>query len=588
MAHLNVKDRVLETKIVYYGAGLSGKTTNLEQIKALAGDGRVGELMSLNTDGDRTLFFDYLPLSIGKVGGRDVKVQLYTVPGQPQYAETRRRVLAGADGIVLVLDSDAGALDRNRQTVADLREHMRENGIAAESVRLLVQLNKRDVPNALAIEALLDAVGMNGSPHVAAVAVKGEGVMETLREATRLVLELVKEQSRAGTEIARGATSKLDGNSTYTELLDAGVDAKTGLLVPVAKVPEPPPRAVARPAPRAMGVADPTAPLASGTHVNAGGDYGDDTALALKSMMRRLDGLTASLPQMIAQQFAMFERTFAARVVEAVQGAMLASMQKSMDKLAGDLEQRVEGLRADYAAHEGLLEKRSEDQAAKQAQQLGRVGDVLNARINDIATVQSAARTAQQNATAEITNALERGLQEYTAGIASVRSEQVARLDTLAKTVERSSERQAADLRNILAEVSGLLSTDRDARRQAQQITDQRINKSLEGLQTQLVESKDRTNHVFTQLQQLQQERPLSDKRLSKQVTDDTAQLATVIELNATSLGHQLAEQQSALKTSLQESVTQTGESINQVREMVDGIVRAMNDPEARKRGWFR
>ena len=111
MAHLNIKERVIETKVVYYGAGLSGKTTNLEQIKRLSVGGKCGELMSVDTDGDRTLFFDWLPMQIGKFNGCDVKVQLFTVPGQAKYAETRKKVLAGADGVILVLDSQSGALE---------------------------------------------------------------------------------------------------------------------------------------------------------------------------------------------------------------------------------------------------------------------------------------------------------------------------------------------------------------------------------------------------------------------------------------------------------------------------------------------
>lgn len=242
MPYLNVKERVLEAKVVYYGAGLSGKTTNLEQIKAGAtNDGRVGEMMSLNTDGDRTLFFDYLPFELGKLNGLDVKVQLYTVPGQTKYAETRRRVLAGADGVVLVLDSQAGALDRNKQTVNDLYEHMRANNLDPAGTPILVQLNKRDLPTAMDADALRRECGVAALPYTEAVACDGKGVFETLRVACKMVLESIKGSARDGQtgKVAAGQGSGLDGQKMHDELRrHVGPD---GLPLPAAAQPASPP-----------------------------------------------------------------------------------------------------------------------------------------------------------------------------------------------------------------------------------------------------------------------------------------------------------------------------------------------------------
>jgi len=269
MPYLNVKERVLEAKVVYYGAGLSGKTTNLEQIKAgAASDGRVGEMMSLNTDGDRTLFFDYLPFEIGKLNGLDVKVQLYTVPGQTKYAETRRRVLAGADGVVLVLDSQAGALERNRQTVNDLQEHMRANNLDPAATPILVQLNKRDLPTAMDADALRRECGVDHLPYTEAVACDGKGVFETLRTACRMVLEAIKGSAREGRtqNVAAGQGSGLDGRRMHDELRrHVGED---GMPLPAPSAPRPsaamPAAAAAAPArPAAAAAAAPSFPVAS-------------------------------------------------------------------------------------------------------------------------------------------------------------------------------------------------------------------------------------------------------------------------------------------------------------------------------------
>jgi small GTP-binding protein len=233
MAHLNIKERVIETKVVYYGAGLSGKTTNLEQIKRLSVGGKCGELMSVDTDGDRTLFFDWLPMQIGKFNGCDVKVQLFTVPGQAKYAETRKKVLAGADGVILVLDSQSGALERNVQVLNDLREHLREHKL--ENLPIVVQLNKRDLPTALPIDELLSFVGVGALPHVPASAATGEGVFETLREMIRHVLMHVRDQARDSSgDIRAGTESALDGHTLYGQISDGMANAPALAVRPEA------------------------------------------------------------------------------------------------------------------------------------------------------------------------------------------------------------------------------------------------------------------------------------------------------------------------------------------------------------------
>jgi hypothetical protein len=234
MPYLNVKERTIEAKIVYYGAGLSGKTTNLEQIKKRTVDGRCGELMTLDTDGDRTLFFDWLPFNFGKFNGCDVKMQLYTVPGQAKYAETRKRVLTSADGVVLVLDSQASALERNRETLRDLRDHLKANNLHADTVPVVLQLNKRDLPTAMDPAEMLRELDLVGTPYVEAAAAKGEGVFETLKEVSQRVLQAVREQARErAPELRAGTNSGLDGNTLYGKLTgtaEATQVATTGVV----------------------------------------------------------------------------------------------------------------------------------------------------------------------------------------------------------------------------------------------------------------------------------------------------------------------------------------------------------------------
>ncbi|HOU14724.1 MAG TPA: ADP-ribosylation factor-like protein [Anaerolineae bacterium] len=191
---INWRQRELNLKIVYYGPALSGKTTNLEQIHARTNPQRRGELVSLKTQGDRTLFFDFLQLELGKIGGLTPKIHLYTVPGQTYYEATRKLVLKDADGVVFVADSAPAQLAANVHSWQNLKAHLVSYGVQYESFPLVVQFNKQDLPNALPPATLRNVLRLNGSPVVSAVAVQNQGVSDTLKAILNQVLARVQKE----------------------------------------------------------------------------------------------------------------------------------------------------------------------------------------------------------------------------------------------------------------------------------------------------------------------------------------------------------------------------------------------------------
>ena len=176
----------MTAKIVYYGPGLCGKTTNLMVIFDKLDPKQKGKMLSLATKSDRTLFFDLLPVDIGKVGAFNLKMQLYTVPGQVFYNETRKLVLKGADSVVFVADSQPSMVDSTRESFANLLENMKENNIDPQDTPIVIQYNKRDIPGVLPIEELQEQLGLEGYPYHEASAIKGEGVMETFKLVSKI------------------------------------------------------------------------------------------------------------------------------------------------------------------------------------------------------------------------------------------------------------------------------------------------------------------------------------------------------------------------------------------------------------------
>ena len=187
MVLFNYSTKELTAKVVYYGPGLCGKTTNLQWIHEKLPIKNKGKMLSLATETDRTLFFDFLPIELGSIRGMKTRIQLYTVPGQVFYNATRRMVLKGADCVVFVCDSQEAMLDANLESLENLRQNLEANEIDADELPMVLQYNKRDLPNALPVEILNEKLNPRGLPFYEAVAVKGQGVEETLKGVTATV-----------------------------------------------------------------------------------------------------------------------------------------------------------------------------------------------------------------------------------------------------------------------------------------------------------------------------------------------------------------------------------------------------------------
>ncbi len=192
MSFINYSSREINCKIVYYGPGLGGKTTNLQYIYDKMSPDTKGKLISLATETERTLFFDFLPLALGEIRGFKTRFQLYTVPGQVFYDASRKLILRGVDGVVFVADSQVERMDANIESVENLKVNLKENGYDFEKIPLIVQYNKRDLPNCSDMEEMRKLLNEKAAPEFEAVAVKGIGVFETLKAVSKLVLMELK------------------------------------------------------------------------------------------------------------------------------------------------------------------------------------------------------------------------------------------------------------------------------------------------------------------------------------------------------------------------------------------------------------
>lgn len=188
MTFINYAAREINCKIVYYGPGLGGKTTNIQFIHEKTRSEAKGKLISLATETDRTLFFDFMPIELGTIRGFRTRFHLYTVPGQVFYDASRKLILKGVDGVVFVADSQEMRMDANIESVQNLKENLRDHGYEIGSVPYALQLNKRDLPTAVAVDELERALRIDQEPMFEAVATKGTGVFETLKGIVKLVL----------------------------------------------------------------------------------------------------------------------------------------------------------------------------------------------------------------------------------------------------------------------------------------------------------------------------------------------------------------------------------------------------------------
>jgi signal recognition particle receptor subunit beta len=197
MVQINFAQKSVTVKIVYYGPGMSGKTTNLEVVHQRAPESNKGDLTSISTDGDRTLFFDFMPLDLGTVAGMRTQFQLYTVPGQVYYNSTRKLVLQGVDGVIFIADSSASMMEENLESLRNLEENLREYGKDITTIPMVIQYNKRDLPDALPVEELEAKINRFGAPSFEGIASSGQGVFPTLKSLAANVLDTIHEQSGA-------------------------------------------------------------------------------------------------------------------------------------------------------------------------------------------------------------------------------------------------------------------------------------------------------------------------------------------------------------------------------------------------------
>ncbi|MEO0652474.1 MAG: ADP-ribosylation factor-like protein [Planctomycetota bacterium] len=192
MVQINFAQKQINAKVVYYGPGMSGKTTNLEVVHQRAPDKNRGDLTSISTDGDRTLFFDYMPLDLGTIAGMKTCFQMYTVPGQVYYNSTRKLVLQGVDGVIFVADSSPDAMEANLESLRNLEENLNEYGKSLATLPHVVQFNKRDIPGALGVEQMMAQLNAHGVPTFEAIAATGQGVFPTLKGLASLVLKSIQ------------------------------------------------------------------------------------------------------------------------------------------------------------------------------------------------------------------------------------------------------------------------------------------------------------------------------------------------------------------------------------------------------------
>ena len=192
MSFINYAAREINVKIVFYGPGLGGKTTNLQYIYERSNPQQKGKLISLATETDRTLFFDFLPLDLGTVRGFKTRFHLYTVPGQVFYDASRKLILKGVDGVIFVADSQEARMDANVESLRNLEENLRDNGFDLKTIPYALQFNKRDLPTAVAVDTMYRVLNIKGEPTYEAVAIRGMGVFETLKAAAKQVLYELK------------------------------------------------------------------------------------------------------------------------------------------------------------------------------------------------------------------------------------------------------------------------------------------------------------------------------------------------------------------------------------------------------------
>ena len=227
MSSINFATREISCKVVYYGPGLSGKTTNLQVIHKKMPQDKRTDMVSLATEGDRTLFFDFLPLNLGDIKGFKTRFQLYTVPGQVYYNSTRKLVLRGADGVVFVADSQRSRQAENIESLENLRQNLLDYGMDLDDMPFVIQYNKRDMDDCLSIEELNRELNLKGVPAFPATAHNGKGVVTTLKAIAMRVIEKFNSKQNL---LKKVESANLNAGMPRTENLQPAPDAKPATM----------------------------------------------------------------------------------------------------------------------------------------------------------------------------------------------------------------------------------------------------------------------------------------------------------------------------------------------------------------------
>jgi signal recognition particle receptor subunit beta len=255
MVQINFAQKQVNAKVVYYGPGMSGKTTNLEVVHQRAPSPNRGDLTSISTDGDRTLFFDFMPLDLGTVAGMRTCFQIYTVPGQVYYNSTRKLVLQGVDGVVFVADSSASMVQENLESLKNLEQNLNEYGKSLATLPHIIQFNKRDLPDAMSVEELQKLLNAHNAPCFEAVANTGQGVFPTLKALAARVLETIHTGTRGtpapAQPVAAAPAPQPTGHTSFTQRQAQPQRPAAGAGAPISMAPQPrsPMPSPAQPAP---------------------------------------------------------------------------------------------------------------------------------------------------------------------------------------------------------------------------------------------------------------------------------------------------------------------------------------------------
>ncbi|HZI66402.1 MAG TPA: ADP-ribosylation factor-like protein [Thermoanaerobaculia bacterium] len=401
MVFYNASTRELTAKIVYYGPGLGGKTTNLQVLHRRLEPGTAGDLLALSTETDRTIYFDLLPVELGDIKGYTIRFQLATVPGQTAYNETRRVVLKGADGVVFVADSQWTMLPKNLESWQSLKENLAANSLDIAAVPVVIQYNKRDLPDILSVPAMEEALGFSGYPHVEAVASEGAGVTETFKLISKLTfVDLLRRlQARPPSE---GAAAVVAGDP---EIAGGGGAEKTEARPPLTLVRslaanEAPPEAPEAAPPAVSDELEP--PFAE---EEAPADVPAETANRIADLEARLEetrGALAARLDAVEKRAAAAETAASSgpsRLVELRDEVFreLAAVEDRLEERVREVQQRLEQQKAAFARELGALETSLVAKLAESAREPGTIPLALAPLLEE-----HVRREADENWTAEI------------------------------------------------------------------------------------------------------------------------------------------------------------------------------------------